>query len=67
MNNVVLAKVAGDLGLAEVLLWPPNFTSDTVPGDDKGCVTIAAGAVDSLIAAVYLDQVTALKPTHSLI
>ncbi|KAG6574718.1 Ribonuclease 3 [Phytophthora cinnamomi] len=56
VNNVVLAKVARDLGLTDVQLWPPSFTSGVLPEDDKGRETIAAAAVESLIAAVYLDQ-----------
>ncbi|KAE9339710.1 hypothetical protein PF008_g11448 [Phytophthora fragariae] len=56
VNNDVLAKIGEDLGLTDVLLWPPSFTSDKEPDHGKGRVTIAAGAVESLIAAVYLDQ-----------
>jgi hypothetical protein len=58
VNNETLAKISADLGIASLLLWPPGFPeASAAPVVVKGRRTIAAGAVESVIAAVYLDQV----------
>ncbi|OWY97553.1 Ribonuclease 3 [Phytophthora megakarya] len=59
VNNITLAKISADLGITFVMLWPAVFKTKALPdepNDDKGRTTIAAGAVESLIAAIYLDQ-----------
>ncbi|POM76311.1 Ribonuclease 3 [Phytophthora palmivora] len=57
VNNETLSKISADLGITELLLWPPGFNeASAAPDNVKGRVTIAAGAVESLIAAIYLDQ-----------
>ncbi|OWZ20665.1 Ribonuclease 3 [Phytophthora megakarya] len=71
VNNDTLSKISADLGIIDLLLWPPGFNeASAAPDNVKGRVTIAAGAVESLIAAIYLDQgmETAMKfvSTHIL-
>ncbi|KAG7390867.1 hypothetical protein PHYPSEUDO_006351 [Phytophthora pseudosyringae] len=57
VNNDTLAKISADLGITDLLLWPPEFSEASgTPKIVKGRVTIASGAVESLIAAIYLDQ-----------
>ncbi|CAI5746811.1 unnamed protein product [Peronospora destructor] len=57
VNNDTLSKISADLGITKLLLWPPDLNeTSSVPVVVKGRVTIAAGAVESLIAAIYLDQ-----------
>ena len=58
VNNDTLSKISVDLGITKLLLWPPGLNdASSAPVVVKGRVTIAAGAVESLIAAIYLDQV----------
>ena len=58
VNNETLSKISADLGITELLLWPAGLNeASSASLVVKGRVTIAAGAVESLIAAVYLDQV----------
>ncbi|KAH7468586.1 Ribonuclease 3 [Phytophthora ramorum] len=57
VNNDTLSKISEDMGITDLLLWPPGFSkASAAPVIVKGRVTIAAGAVESLIAAIYLDQ-----------
>ncbi|KAF1783038.1 Double-stranded RNA-binding domain [Phytophthora cactorum] len=57
VNNDTLSKISADLGITDLLLWPPGFSEASgAPVIVKGRVTIAAGSVESLIAAIYLDQ-----------
>ncbi|CEG42758.1 ribonuclease iii [Plasmopara halstedii] len=57
VNNNTLSKIGADLGITDLLLWPPGFdVANGSPLAVKGRVTIAAGAVESVIAAIYLDQ-----------
>ncbi|CAI5728638.1 unnamed protein product [Peronospora effusa] len=57
VNNDTLSKISADLGITKLLLWPPGLNeASSAPVVVKGRVTIAAGAVESLIAAIYLDQ-----------
>ncbi|KAG1692037.1 hypothetical protein DVH05_025846 [Phytophthora capsici] len=57
VKNETLAQISGDMGITDLLIWPPEFKQATgAPKIVKGRVTIAAGAVESLIAAIYLDQ-----------
>ncbi|KAF4043044.1 Ribonuclease-III-like [Phytophthora infestans] len=57
VNNDTLSKISADLGITDLLLWPPGFNEARgAPLVAKGRVTIAAGSVESLIAAIYLDQ-----------
>ncbi|KAJ8508248.1 hypothetical protein ON010_g18890 [Phytophthora cinnamomi] len=58
VKNETLATISKELGITDLLLWPPEFTeAKAAPVIVKGRVTIAAGAVESLIGAIYLDQV----------
>lgn len=61
-NNEVLSKICvHDLKMAELIVVDPKFTfaeHDTQPRIAKGRTTIEAGAVEALIAAIYLDQVS---------
>ncbi|ETN16128.1 hypothetical protein PPTG_06344 [Phytophthora nicotianae INRA-310] len=57
VNNDTLSKISADLSITDLLLWPPGFSEASgAPLVVKGRTTIAAGAVESLIAAIYLDQ-----------
>ncbi|KAG6622168.1 Ribonuclease 3 [Phytophthora cinnamomi] len=57
VKNETLATISKELGITDLLLWPPEFTeAKAAPVIVKGRVTIAAGAVESLIGAIYLDQ-----------
>ncbi|CAH0482753.1 unnamed protein product [Peronospora belbahrii] len=57
VNNDTLSKISADLGITKLLIWPPGLNeASSAPVVVKGRVTIAAGAVESLIAAIYLDQ-----------
>lgn len=60
VNNDTFSKISADLGIADLVLWPPEFSvASGTPRITKGLVTIAAGAVEAVIAAIYLDQVEA--------
>ncbi|ETN16123.1 hypothetical protein PPTG_06339 [Phytophthora nicotianae INRA-310] len=57
VNNDTLSKISADLSITDLLLWPPGFSEASgAPLVVKERTTIAAGAVESLIAAIYLDQ-----------
>uniref|UniRef100_M4B5T6 RNase III domain-containing protein n=1 Tax=Hyaloperonospora arabidopsidis (strain Emoy2) TaxID=559515 RepID=M4B5T6_HYAAE len=57
VNNDTLSKISADLGITKLLLWPPGLNeASSASLVVKGRVTIAAGAVEALIAAIYLDQ-----------
>jgi hypothetical protein len=65
VNNETLSKVAvHDLGLHELIVVPSELKLEELRDESryqKGRVTIQAGAVEALIAAVYVDQV--MSPT----
>ncbi|GMF36342.1 unnamed protein product [Phytophthora lilii] len=64
VKNETLATISADLGITDLLLWPPGFSeASAAPEVVKGRVTMAAGAVEALIAAVYLDQVRGMNLT----
>ncbi|KAI9918467.1 hypothetical protein PsorP6_011783 [Peronosclerospora sorghi] len=57
VNNETLSKISADLGITKLVLWPPGLhEASSAPVIVRGRTTIAAGAVESLIAAIYLDQ-----------
>ncbi|GMF52282.1 unnamed protein product [Phytophthora fragariaefolia] len=57
VKNETLSNISSDLGITDLLLWPPEFKeASAAPVIVKGRVTIAAGAVESLLGAIYLDQ-----------
>ncbi|GLE00232.1 hypothetical protein PINS_up008959 [Pythium insidiosum] len=61
VNNDTLSKVAvHDLQIDRLILVARDYSLDGAPQDerlfDKGRKTIQAGAVEALIAAVYVDQ-----------
>ncbi|EGZ10836.1 hypothetical protein PHYSODRAFT_337611 [Phytophthora sojae] len=57
VKNETLSTISKELGITDLLLWPIEFKeARAAPFIVKGRVTIAAGAVESLIGAIYLDQ-----------
>lgn len=59
VKNSTLCIISEELGISDLLLWPVEFglkEASSMPKFIKGRVTIAAGAVESLIGAIYLDQ-----------
>lgn len=60
VNNQTLSRICvQDLHLEDLIIVSPDFEpgQPNSPPYLKGRVTIEAGAVESLIAAIYLDQV----------
>ncbi|KAE9014868.1 hypothetical protein PR003_g15848 [Phytophthora rubi] len=57
VKNETLSTISKELGITDLLLCPPEFeVASAAPLIVKGRVTIAAGALESLIGAIYLDQ-----------
>lgn len=61
VNNTTLSKICvRDLQLHDIILVSSDYSlqvKNVTPAYTKGRTTIQSGAVESLIAAVYLDQV----------
>ncbi|RLN68382.1 hypothetical protein BBJ28_00002243 [Nothophytophthora sp. Chile5] len=69
VKNETLAIISEALGITDLLLWPIEFRENKcsmMPTYVKGRVTIAAGALEAVIAAIYLDKVRGIEEEFSI-